>query len=69
MALLLTCIEIVLYVYRDLSPAIYMGSALMKAVKWTIVLILDIVALKSDWAQGQWNNYIIYVVIGFASAV
>lgn len=46
-----------------------MGSSLMKAVTWTIVLILDIVAINSDWAKGQWNNYIIYVVIGFASAV
>lgn len=41
----------------------------MKAVTWIAVLALDIIAINSNWEKGQWNNYIIYVVIGFAGAV
>ncbi|KUJ07601.1 uncharacterized protein LY89DRAFT_359004 [Mollisia scopiformis] len=68
-ALLLTCAEIVLYVYSDLSPAIFLGSSALKAGTWTVVLVLDILAVSSNWEKGQWNNYIIYVVVGFAGAV
>lgn len=68
-ALGLTCTEIVFYVYRDLSPFLYLCSSLMKAVTWTAVLALDCVAVSSNWEKGQWNNYIIYVVVGFAGAV
>lgn len=69
MSLFLTCTEIVLYIYSDLSPKIYVSSALMKAVSWTAVLVLDCVALGSDWEKGQWNDYLLFVVIGFAGAV
>ncbi|CZR67563.1 uncharacterized protein PAC_17462 [Phialocephala subalpina] len=67
--LMLTCVEIVLYVYRDLSPFLYLSSSFIKVVTWTAVFALDIVAISSNWEKGQWNNYIIYVVVGFAGAV
>ncbi|KAE8442226.1 hypothetical protein EG329_003697 [Mollisiaceae sp. DMI_Dod_QoI] len=65
----LTCTEIVLYIYSDLSPTIFLGSSLMKAVTWTIVLVLDVTAISSNWEKGPWNNYILYVMVGFAGAV
>lgn len=55
--------------YRDLSPAIFLGSSAIKVGLWTVVFALDVLALSSNWEKGQWNNYLLYVIIGFAGAV
>jgi len=64
--LVLTCGEIIMHQFRDLSPGVFLSSSLFKCLLWIGPLVFNIVTTSGNWAMDNYNHLYLDVAIGFA---
>ena len=65
LGLLLTCLEVVMQVHRNLHPAFYLSSSIVKIIMWTVSIGLAVAAMFSDWVKWErFNRDYLYATIG-----
>lgn len=62
-ALFLTCLEITMYLHRDLTPALYLISCATKILIWSASFIYNIYKFGVAWGQGGYNRWYLLVAL------
>jgi hypothetical protein len=69
MALLLTCVEVLMFVYHDLTPNLFLTSAVIKIVLALIPIGFQIYVTHTSWVKISPNEAYLAVAFGFSIVV
>ncbi|KAN0098699.1 hypothetical protein V8E51_014362 [Hyaloscypha variabilis] len=65
-ALLLTCVEVLMFVYHDLTPNLFLISAVIKTVLALIPIGFQIYVTRTSWVKISPNEAYLAVAFGFS---
>jgi hypothetical protein len=66
-SLLLSFIEVVLYIHRDLHPIFFLGTAIFKTIAWSALFGLDLYTNGGKWRLDKLNGIYLDIALGFGS--
>lgn len=66
----LTCLEVVIHNYGDLTPTVFFGFQCFKSILTIAGLTSSATACTTSWVKfGTFNKYYVYVAIGFGGTI